>query len=103
MSDKEYSFLDIFRFTKDGKPKSSVIVNTFSLSLLYLVIYFLSYYFLIDRIHHALAPDTSVWLYNCAESILPAIAGTMLCALPALWIQNKQYIIFAYGWLFLYG
>lgn len=98
MSEKKFSFWDMFRFTKDGKPKSSVIVNTFSLSILFLVIYAVAYFYLIDVIHNWLI-ESPVWVTATAESIIPGIVGTIICMLFALLIKNKRLIFLAYCWL----
>lgn len=92
------SFWDLFRFTKNGKPQSSAVVMTFSYSLLFLAVYMISYFLLID-VAHALLGGGPAWLANLAESLAPAIVGAMLCALPMAWVKEKQYVLLGYVWL----
>jgi len=96
------SFWDIFRFTKNGRPQSAVIVMTFSYSMLFLAIDLISYFTLIDLMN-ALLSGGPTWLENLAESLVPAIVGAVICALPMLWVKEKRYVPMAYVWLACYA
>lgn len=92
------SFLDVFRFTKNGKPQSAALVMTFSYSMLFLAVYLICYFLLIDRIN-SLLDGQPVWLENLMESLVPAVVGAVLCALPMIWVKEKRYVPMAYVWL----
>lgn len=96
------SFWDMFRFTKNGRPQSTAILMSFSYSLLFLAIYMAAYFLLLDPIH-ALFGSGPVWLDRLAESLLPALAGAVVCALPMLIAQEKRFIPMAYVWLLAYS
>lgn len=100
--EQKNSFWDIFRFTKNGRPQSDVIVMTFSYGLLFLAIDLISYFTLIDLVN-ALLGGGPTWLENLAESLVPAIVGAVICALPLLWVREKRYVPMAYVWLACYA
>jgi hypothetical protein len=102
LNQKKNSFWDMFRFIKNGKPQSTVILMTFSYSLLFLAVYAIAYFFLIDLVEHLLGGNP-VWLANLLESLVPAIAGAAVCALPMTFAKEKQYIPMGYVWLILYA
>ena len=54
---------------------------TFSYSMLFLAIDLISYFTLIDLMN-ALLSGGPTWLENLAESLVPAIVGAVICALP---------------------
>lgn len=95
-------FWDMFRFTKDGKPKSSLVVTSFSLSILLMALYAVLYYFLADPMEKLFGgwPHLPVVLL---EAILPAIPGALVSLLLMRFIGNKRVVPLAYLWLFLYA
>lgn len=96
--EQKNSFWDLFRFTKNGRPQSAVIVTTFSYSLLFLAVDMLCYFTLIDALN-ALLGGGPAWLENLTESLVPAAAGAVICSLPMLWAREKRYVPMAYVWL----
>ena len=97
------AFWNIFLFTKDGKVKSTLLVNSFSLSVLFLAVYVLSYFFLIDWIDKAVASVLPVFLTNVLESVLPAVAASLLCSLLFFVFREKRLVPLAHLWLLLYA
>lgn len=97
------SFWNIFLFTKNGKVKSTLVVNSFSLSILYLAVYAAAYFFLIDPIEAVAAGVCPVWLTNVLESLIPGVLGTCVCVAPFFLFRDKRLVPVAYGWLVLYA
>ncbi len=100
---KADKFWNIFLFTKNGKLKSTLIVNSFSLSLLFMAIYGLSYLMLIDPLENMLAARYGVALASFAESAVPALAGTVLCCSLFFVFRDKRLVPGAYVWLLLFS
>lgn len=84
--------------TPEGKPKSAVLLYSFCLSLVYLAVYGIAYYFLIDLIETAFA-GSSVAMRNLLQSVVPGLAGTLVCC--SLWfaIRDRRIVPAAYAWL----
>ena len=93
------SFWDAFRLTENGHVKSTLLLNSFCLSILFLAVYGAAFFLLTDPIHAwlALAPRA---VENLVSALLPALIGTAICALTHL-ICHPQTVLAAYGWLFL--
>lgn len=96
------SFWNIFLPTKDGKVKSTLIVNSFCFSILCLGIYILAYLLLIDALHGALA-EAPVWLSNLASSLLPGLLGTAVCCAFHFLFREKKIVPAAYAWQLVYA
>lgn len=96
-------FWNIFLFTKNGKVKSTFIVNSFSLSLLFVAIYALSYLILIDPLESMLAVRYGVALASFAESAVPALVGSALCCSLFFVFRDKRLVPGAYIWLLLFS
>ncbi len=88
--------------TPEGKPKSAVLLYSFCLSLLYLAVYGVAYFFLIDLIETACA-GCSVGLRNLLQSILPGIAGSLVCCSLTFIIRDRRIVPAAYVWLFAFA
>ena len=93
------SFWDAFRLTENGHVKSTLLLNSFCLSILFLAVYGAAFFLLTDPIHAwlALAPRA---VENLVSALLPALIGTAICALTHL-ICHPQTVLAAYGWLLL--
>lgn len=97
------SFWGIFMPVKDGKIKSTLVVNSFSFSILCLAIYVALYIFLIDPLGSLVGADAPVYLENIVESIVPAILGTLICCSFHFVFKQKKIIPAAYAWLTVLG
>ena len=77
------SFWDAFRLTENGHVKSTLLLNSFCLSILFLAVYGAAFFLLTDPIHAwlALAPRA---VENLVSALLPALIGTAICALTML-------------------
>lgn len=97
-------FWNIFLFTDGkGKLKSTLLVNSFSLSLLFLAVYGLCYYFLIDIIQIGLGENAPVFLQNLLQCLVPCIIGTGACCSLFRLLKKKELVPAAYVWLILYA
>lgn len=95
-------FKDFFRFTKNGKMKSGTVVYSFSLAVLFLIVYGAAYYFLID----VLAPLTEslpIFVSDLIGAVVPAIAGGLICMIPVLLMKERRYAVLAYLWLAVFA
>lgn len=95
-------FREFFRFTKDGKMKSGTVVYSFSLAILFLIVYGAAYYFLID----VLAPVTQglpILISDTAGALVPAFAGGLICLIPVLMLSERKYAVYAYIWIAVFA
>ncbi len=100
---KADKFWSMFLFTENGKVKSTLLIYSFSLSILFVMIYLLSYLMLIDPIDAFFLPRVGTKFATFLESVLPAIAGTALCCPIHFAIKEKKLAPAAYLWLLFYS
>ncbi|MBO4367529.1 MAG: hypothetical protein J5859_02345 [Clostridia bacterium] len=101
-SERAERFWSAFRFTENGKPKSSLIVYTFSLSLVYAAVYFFCYegaIHLLTDLVSALPP----WAGNAVIAFTASAAGAAVCCLPHRFFRDKRLVSGAHLWLCLYA
>lgn len=94
---KADSFWNAFRLTENGHVKSTLLLNSFCLSILFLAVYFAAFYLLTDPIHHLLSAAPRA-VENLANALLPAAVGTAACALAQLFCHPRT-VLAAYLWL----
>lgn len=89
--------------TPDGRPKSAMLLYAFCLSILFVLLYGASYFFLIDVVERLFA-GASVGVRNLMEALLPGIVGSAVCG-STFFLQrkDKRIIPVAYLWLWLYA
>ena len=92
------SFWRAFQFTENGKPKSSLIVYTFSLSVLFTAVYFLCYEGAIRLLTGPLSA-LPAWGSNLIIALTASAAGTALCCLPHRFFGDKRLVIGGHLWL----
>ena len=92
------SFWSAFQFTENGKPKSSLIVYTFSLSILYAAAYFLCYEGAIRLLMRPLAA-LPAWGANLIVALLASAAGAALCCFPHRFFRDKRIVFGGHLWL----
>ena len=95
-------FWDTFRFTENGKPKSSFGIYTFSLSIAFIAVYVLCYEGAIRILTDPLSQLTP-FLANLLIALLSSIAGTAICCLPHRFFQDKRLVFGGYLWLCVYA
>ena len=84
--------------TPEGKPKSAKLLYSFCLSIVFVIIYGLGYWFLIDPLEHAFA-GASPQIRNLFESICPGLAGSVVCCSLYFTFKDKAYMVFIYAWI----
>ena len=89
---KSDKFWRSFLFTEDGKPKSGFGVNSFFLSLLFLVVFFALMY-------GASFLQQDFGLSNLLVSPLVAIVGTAICCVAFFFFRDKRYPVAGFLWL----
>lgn len=99
---KESSFWDAFRFTKDGRFKSTLLIYSFTLSFVFIAIYGAAYWLLIDPLEFGLRPYLGTHMRTLAESFIPAVLGTLVCCIFHFTSHEKKMVLFTYGWIIVY-
>jgi hypothetical protein len=95
-------FWRVLFLDEHGRPKSAQFLYSFCLSLLFFVVYALSYSFLIDILEKAM-PSASVLVRNIAQSVLPGIAGSVVCCALFFVFSDRKLVPMAYLWLVAYA
>ncbi len=96
-------FWNIFLFTKNGKVKSTLMVNTFSLSVLFVAVYVLCFMLLNEWLDFKLAEHLPTWLVSVVESVVPSAFATLICCSFFFVFKDKRLIPCTYLWLVVYG
>lgn len=97
----EKKFWKAFLFTKDGKPKSGLLIYTFCLSFLFIGLYILTFSLLIDWLTPALEsilPVMSNLLVSVAVSAVGILAGTLIHRFG----REKRLFFGTFLWLTVY-
>lgn len=97
------AFWDIFLPTKNGKIKSTLLIYTFCLSILFLFVYILSYLLLLDGLDAMLSGKLPLLWVNVVESLIPAVIGTCFCNLFHFAFADKRLVPVSYVWLLFYA
>ncbi len=85
--------------TEEGKPKSAVFLYSFCVSLLFAIIYGIAYNFLIDWIETLFADSSSVFMRNLLQSVVPGLAGSVVCCSTWFGFRDRRLVPAAYLWL----
>ena len=91
-------FWEAFRFTENGKPKSSLGIYTFSLSVLFAAVYALCYEGGISLMTEPLA-GLPAWASNLIIALISSAAGTALCCLPHRFFRDRRLVFGGHLWL----
>ena len=97
-SRKADSFWKAFSLTENGKVKSTLMLNSFCLCLLFLAVYVAAFALLLDVIH-PLVESLPVAVINLVEALVPAIAGTAVCLMTWFLFKEKRMPALAFLWL----
>lgn len=98
LSESAEKFWQAFRLTENGHVKSTLMLNSFCLSFVYLLVYAAAFFLLIDPLHTLLS-SSPTWLENLASAILPALLGTAVCSISWLVFKEKRMMLATYLWL----
>ena len=96
------SFWGAFQFTENGKPKSSLIVYTFSLSILFAAVYFLCYEAAIRLLTGPLSV-LPAWGSNLVTALSASLLGAAVCCLPHRFFRDKRLVFGGHLWLCVYA
>ncbi len=91
-------FWGAFQFTENGKPKSSLLVYTFSLSILFAAVYFLCYEGAIRLLTGPLSA-LPAWGSNLIIALAASAAGAAACCLPHRFFRDKRLVFGGHLWL----
>ena len=86
--------------TKEGTFKSILFLSSFCLSLLFLVIYGVSYIFIVPFLDQIIG-SAQAFLVNALESLIPAVFGTAVCNIGWPLFRDKRVFPAAFAWLFV--
>lgn len=95
-------FWRAFRLTENGKPKSGLGVYTFSLSIVFGIVYALCYEGAIRLITEPLA-GLPVQLSNLIIALTASIVGVCICCIPHRFFADKRLVFGSHLWLVLYA
>ncbi len=85
--------------TENGKPKSALLIYSFSLALVFIVVFLASYMLLLEPLEIAFQAR-SVFVRNVVEYTIPAIIGCIPClALSFAFKERKNMVAAAFTWL----
>ncbi|MBP5163167.1 MAG: hypothetical protein ILP16_09375 [Spirochaetales bacterium] len=85
--------------TEEGKPKSTLLIYSFSLALLFIVVFLVSYWLLLEPLEMALS-GSSVVMRNIVEYTVPALVGCIPCvALSFAFKERMNMVPAAFTWL----
>jgi hypothetical protein len=94
---------EIFRFEKNGKMKSALIASTFIMSILFVGLYFLLYWLLIDGFEGIFLSSIPSYVMIWIEIFLPAGIAVVPCLLLMRFFHEKRLVPFTFLWLLLYA
>ena len=95
---KAEGFWEAFRFTENGKPKSSLVIYTFSLSVLFAAVYALCYEGAIRLLTGPLA-SLPAWGSNLVISLVSSGVGAAVCCAPHRFWRDKRLVFGGHLWL----
>lgn len=85
-----------------AKPKSTLLLMAFCLSMLYVVVFFLSYVMTADLVAAAVPETTGNFLQVWLPPSLICIVASLLCTSPLLFFKNKLVVPAAFSFIALY-
>ena len=94
------SFWSAFQMTENGKVKSTLILYSFCLCCVFIAVYFAAFAFLLDPLDALVSGAPKVVVY-LVEALVPALVGTVVCALSWPLYKDKRLMLAAFIWIFL--
>lgn len=95
-------FWEAFLFTENGKPKSSLIIYTFSLSIVFAAVYVVCYEAAIRLLTGPLS-SLPAWQSNLLIALISSAAGVLLCCFPHRFFREKRLVFGGHLWLCIYA
>ncbi|AEF86799.1 hypothetical protein TREPR_1973 [Treponema primitia ZAS-2] len=90
-------------FTDRGKIKSTFFLSAFSLSMLYAVIFILSYALSAGPVANLVPWDTGNFLAVWLPPSIICIIASAICVIPLFFIRDKRLVPAAFFLLFIYA
>lgn len=97
----EKGFWKSFLMTEDGKPKSGLLIYTFCLSIVFLGLYIIAFWFAIEELTQPLSALPPV-LGNLIQSLTVGAVGAGLSALLHILLPDKRLAFGTHLWLAVY-
>ena len=98
MQEKKHTFWDLFTMVENGKLKSTFMLYSFALALLFLAVYAAAFVLLVDAVHAFMSP-VSPWLSGVMECLTPAFVSAVAAFLCQKLARDKRLAATAYVWL----
>ncbi len=89
-------------FMKNGKVKSTLLLNSFTMSFIFLVIYMLSYGLLLSPIDNLLLGKIEPGWISFLETLISGITGSLICCISFYLFKEKKVVLYAYLLLTIY-
>lgn len=100
--DKMDRFWAVLFLTEEGRPKSALMLYSFCLSLVFFGVYAFAYGFLLDVLEKLLSAY-SITVRNVFQSVVPGLAGSVVCCSLFFLFKDRRLIPATYIWLTLYA
>ena len=94
------SFWSAFQMTENGKVKSTLLLYSFCLCWVFIVIYAVSFFFLLDPLEALVSGGPKALVY-LTEALVPAVFGTAVCMLTWPLFKEKRMLPASFTWMFL--
>ena len=98
---REKGFWKAFLFTKDGKPKSGLLIYTFCLSFVFIVLYIVAFFYFIDWLSPSLE-GLSPLVSNLLLSVAVSAIGILIGATIHHFVREKRLFFGTFLWLTVY-
>lgn len=97
---KADKFWSAFLLTKDGKVKSTLLLNSFCMCVALIAVYAAAFVLLLGPLKTATA-GMPAWVGNLVGALVPAVVGSVVCLLTFPLFKEKRTLPCAYLWLFI--
>ena len=94
------SFWSAFQMTENGRVKSTLLLYSFCLCWVFIAVYAALFVFLLDPLDALVSGAPKVVVY-LVEALVPALVGTVVCALSWPLYKDKRLMLAAFIWIFL--
>ena len=95
-------FWQAFLITENGRVKSSLLLNSFCMSFVFIAVYAAAYILLVDPLY-TLTKALPVFVGNLVGAVVPAVIGSVICCLTFYLFKERRTVPCTYIWLLLYA
>lgn len=93
----------MFSLMENGHLKSTLLMYSFALSFVFLAIYVLMYFLLLQPLDALLAGHAETGIINLIESFVPSLLASLVCLLSFLIVREKKIIPIAFVFILIYA